>query len=128
MSIKEFLLAGEVSSNVEKEVIISDRFVDENGKPIPFKIRSITRLELTELTNQAERTNKALDYLLVEKCCIEPNFKDVELQDRYGVKDGYYLIDKILLAGEVNQITTQILGISKLGKSFDEALEEAKKL
>ena len=32
-----------VVENKEKEVVISNRFLDEKGNPIPFKIRAITQ-------------------------------------------------------------------------------------
>ena len=32
-----------ITENEEKEVVISNRFRDENGNPVPFRIRALTQ-------------------------------------------------------------------------------------
>ena len=39
-----------VQTAVEKEVLISTRFQDENGEPVPFRIRAITQEQNDALT------------------------------------------------------------------------------
>lgn len=43
------------TTQVEKEVIVSDRFRDENGKPVPFKIRAVTQAENEDISKRATR-------------------------------------------------------------------------
>ena len=47
-----------VSLYEEKEVVVSKRFQDENGNPVPFKIRSLTEDENDACQKKARRTRK----------------------------------------------------------------------
>lgn len=42
----------------EKEIVISKRFLDEQGKPVPFKIRSISQEENEQITKASRRQYK----------------------------------------------------------------------
>lgn len=44
-----------VTTSEEKEVVISNRFQDESGQPVPFKIRALTQEENDAITRQATR-------------------------------------------------------------------------
>ena len=71
----------------EKEVVISDRFVDENGNAVPFKIRALTQEEndahcQAEHAHAAKSTGsgrKSLDNIelsrrMVVAATVEPDF------------------------------------------------------
>ena len=47
-----------VTTSEEKEVVISNRFQDESGQPVPFKIRALTQEENDAITRQATRRRK----------------------------------------------------------------------
>ena len=47
-----------VSANQEKEVIISTRFQDEQGNPVPFVIRALSQEENERLVKQCTRRVK----------------------------------------------------------------------
>ena len=64
----------------------------------------------------------------VAKCCVEPNFNSVELQNHYGTQDSVKLVEKILLVGEIVNLADKILVLSGYGQNFDEFVKEAKKL
>lgn len=129
MNIEQFLMQNEESTSTEliKDVVVSDRFKDTEGNFIPFKIKSITRQRLTELSIQSEKIGIALDYLLIEESCTQPSFRSIELQNQYKVKDASKLIDKVLLPGEVIRLSKEILKLNKLDKSIDDMILEAKK-
>ena len=129
MNIEQFLMQNEESTSTEliKDVVVSDRFKDAEGNFIPFKIKSITRQRLTELSIQSEKIGIALDYLLIEESCTQPSFRSIELQNQYKVKDASKLIDKVLLPGEVIRLSKEILKLNKLDKSIDDMILEAKK-
>lgn len=127
MQISDFLVKNNVGNVLEKEVIVSDRFVDEEGNHIPFKIRNISPEELADIERLAKGNDTLANAHLVASCCIEPNFKEIELQNHYGVRSAVNLVDKVLLAGEIQNLSTSILKLSGYGKSFDILVENAKK-
>ena len=47
-----------VAVQEEKEVFISNRFRDENGEVVPFKIRSLAQEERKSWQNRAERQER----------------------------------------------------------------------
>ena len=47
-----------VTTSEEKEVVISNRFQNESGQPVPFKIRALTQEENDAITRQATRRRK----------------------------------------------------------------------
>lgn len=95
-----------------KEVIISDRFKGEDGKPLPFKIRTIDqstndRLYKASMKNytvkgQTFRQLDSMDYSrrLVVACTVSPDFSDTELCDYYKCIDPLEVPGKMLSAGE----------------------------
>lgn len=127
MKISDFLVKNNVGNVLEKEVIVSDRFVDEEGNHIPFKIRNISPEELADIERLAKGNDTLANSHLVASCCIEPNFKEIDLQNHYGVRSAVNLVDKVLLAGEIQNLATSILKLSGYGKSFDILVENAKK-
>ena len=127
MKISDFLINNNVGSVLEKDIIVSDRFTDEKGKILPFKIRNISSRELADINRLVGENKYLADAHIVAKCCLEPNFKSVELQNHYGIMNDSELVEKVLLVGEINKLSTAILKLSGYGKSFDELTEEAKK-
>ena len=127
MKISDFLINNNVGNVLEKDIIVSDRFKDEDGKFLPFKIRNITADEIDDI-NRLVGDNKSLaDIHVVANCCVEPNFKSVELQNHYGVTSASDLVKKVLLVGEVNTLSVEVLRLSGYGTPFDDLIEYAKK-
>ena len=127
MKISDFLINNNVGSVLEKDIIVSDRFTDEDGKILPFKIRNISSRELADINRLVGENKYLADAHIVARCCLEPNFKSVELQNHYKIMNDSELVEKVLLVGEINKLSTAILKLSGYGKSFDELAEEAKK-
>lgn len=109
----------------EKEIIISKRFLDENGKPVPFKIRSLTQEENDKLTAQATRRVKVKGNLTEERFdsaafsralavagTVFPDFTSEELCKAYGVLDPNLVPSKMLKAGEFSELTRAISDLS----------------
>ena len=89
-----------VTVQEEKEIVISRRFLDEDGSPARFKIRSITQDEADALLKQSTRTVKKRDgsmertvddqdfnRRLIVAATVVPDFKDAEMCSDYGVLD-----------------------------------------
>jgi len=117
-------------TQVEEEVVISKRFLNEKGEPAPFKVRSLTQEENDALIKRSTRTVKdrngpdreRLDNIeytrrLVVTATVEPDFSSKEICDQYGVMDPLLVPGKMLLPGEYRKLTEKIMELS----AFDDA-------
>jgi hypothetical protein len=66
-----------------------------------------------------------LGALLIEKACVNVNFNDPRLLEKYGASDGADAVQKALLAGEIALLMEVIYDISGFGYD-EEAIEEIK--
>lgn len=122
MDLKAFLHPAVVSE--KKEIVISKRFLDDNGNPVPFKIQALTQEENEKLVKQSTRSVKAngrtvekLDTAeftrrLVVAGTVEPDFSSKEMCDAYGVLDPLCVPAKMLLAGEFSKLAQEITELS----------------
>ena len=116
----------------EKEVIISRRFLGEDGKPVPFKIRSMTQEENAAIIKAATRQKKVdgqwqdsidaneLSARTIVEATVFPDFRSAELCERYGTKDPVQVPGKMLLAGEFSRLIDAVSKLSGFDKSMDE--------
>lgn len=116
----------------EKEVIISKRFLGEDGKPVPFKIRSMTQEENAAIIKAATKKKKVdgqwqdtldaneLSARTIVEATIFPDFRSAELCETYGTKDPVQVPGKMLLAGEFARLIDAVSKISGFDKSLDE--------
>lgn len=122
-----------VTMQEEKEVVISKRFLDEDGKPAKFKIRSVTQDEADALLKQSTRTVKKRDgsmeqtvddqnfnRRLIVAATVMPDFRAKELCDAYGVLDPLLVPGKMLFSGEFSLLLREILDLSGLNNSVEE--------
>ena len=125
-----------VTAQEEKEVVISKRFVDGQGNPVPFRIRSLTQEENDRITKQATRQvkvngqpvekldNADFSRRMVVAATVEPDFSSKEMCDAYGVLDPLLVPGTMLLSGEYGRLMTEITQLSGFGD--DTAEDEAK--
>lgn len=121
-----------VVTREEKEVIISKRFLGEDGKPVPFKIRSLTQEENAAIIKAATRQKKVngqwqdsldaneLSARTVVEATVFPDFRSAELCETYGTKDPVQVPGKMLLAGEFSRLIDAVSKLSGFDKSLDE--------
>lgn len=122
-----------VTMQEEKEVVISKRFLDEDGKPAKFKIRSVTQDEADALLKQSTRTVKKRDgsmeqtvddqnfnRRLIVAATVMPDFRAKELCDAYGVLDPLLVPGKMLFSGEFSNLLREILDLSGLNDSVED--------
>lgn len=118
-----------------KEVIVSNRFKDDEGKPVPFVIRPITQEENKQLikkhTKKDKKGNTTFDraeYVsdLVASAVVFPDLKNAELQKAYGVMGEISLLDKMLLTGEYAELSLEVHRLSGLDEDINDDIEEAK--
>lgn len=124
-------------TGVTKEVIVSDRFKDDKGKPVPFVIKAISQKENENLARISRKTTKingksveGLDNFLYTKrlinaCVKEPDFSDQEICKYYGTEDPLEVPSQMLSIGEYSRLSEAILELNGM-KDQEDKLEEAK--
>lgn len=120
-----------------KEVIISERFKGEDGRPLPFKLRKIDQETANNLLKKCQRTktvngqtvretdNAKYSNLLILQCVVEPNFRDTEMCEFYKVVDPADIPGRMLSLGEYSRLSDAIMSFN----DFDtpERIEEEAK-
>lgn len=138
--LEDFLLQGDVEKQAETEVVVSARFAEKGKPPMPFKIRGISETENKAIragcrkttwnkkTRQKEVETDTDMYLnrLIVACTVEPNFKNAQLQAKYGVMGAEALLDAMLLPGEYSELLQAIQGINGFDQDINELVDEAK--
>jgi hypothetical protein len=134
-ALKAFLQP--VMAGVTKEVIVSNRFKDEEGKAVPFVIKAITQKDNEKLARMSRKTVSVngspvekLDNLLYTKrlvlaCVQEPDFSNQEMCKYYGTEDPLDVPSQMLSIGEYNRLSEAILELNGM-KDAEDKLEEAK--
>ena len=127
-----------VSTIVEKEEMISGRFVDEKGEPVPFRIRSMTQEEMDFLVKKSTKTVKVngqqsglfdgleFNRRLIVNATVVPDFSAKEMCDAYGVVDPLLVPVKMLLPGEYQRLLDAITALSDIKKPGEEESESEK--
>ena len=122
-----------------KEVIISSRFKDEAGNPVPFTIRAITQEQNDALTAKCRRVRtvrgQRQEYLdvaqlnreLIVAATLEPDFSSAEVCEAYGTKIPTQVPGRMLLAGEYDALLKAILELSGFDTGTAAAEEEEAK-
>jgi len=119
--------------------VISDRFLDENGKGIEWELKAISSKKDEELRKECTSkvqvkkgrrideidTNRYICLLTVESV-VFPNLRDKELQDAYDVMGSEDLLKAMLKPGEFTALTAKVSEINGFDVSMDELAEEAK--
>lgn len=122
-----------------KKVEVSKRFVGEDGKPVPFEIKTIPQGENSQLIKKFTRrklvngtTTEIFDTTgytnaLIVECTVQPDFQDSRMCEAYGVLDPMMVPGKMLLSGEYSALVGEIMKLN--GFDADSLLkdeEEAK--
>lgn len=122
---------------VENELIeVSDRYRDENGKPVKWEIRAITSKENDQLmrkhTKRDKKTKQEIfdrtSYTndLVASAVVYPDLKNAELQNAYGVLGEVELLQKMLIMGEFMKLSEEVQKISGLDIEDEDQVEAIK--
>lgn len=130
MNLQEFLAQNPVD-NVRAEVPISARLQDKEGNLFKFTIKAMTDAEFEELRKRSmtvkkggkfELDLKQFNSLIVVNNTVEPNFKNAEDIKALGCTTPEQYVSKVLLAGEIQELSRQIQRLS----GFDTDMEELK--
>jgi hypothetical protein len=130
-SLKAFLNPVQVGN---REVVVSERFIGEAGKPIPFIIKPITQKENEQLIKKFTKVDKKgvesfnrTEYVqaLTASAVVEPNLSDSKLQEKYGLGEAETL-KNMLLIGEFANLAQAVQELSGLDKDINREIEEVK--
>jgi len=120
-------------------LVVSDRFVDDDGKPVEFILKTLSQEQLATISKRSMREqtiggrkvqdidrNAYVNRCLVESC-IQPDFKDKELCNAYGTEDPIQLPQKMLLGFEYERLGRAFLELNGLNDESPELGEVSKK-
>lgn len=140
MSKFSAFMAQNVAKIENKKFVLSDRFKDENGKPIEWEIRALTAEESDDINRRCvvnvpvpghrgqfsrEVDGVKLASLFICESVVYPDLNDAALQDSYGVKTPVDLLKKMLYTHEENKLAEEVKSFSNL-PDLGELVEEAK--
>lgn len=127
-----------VAVDETKEVVISKRFVDKDGKPIPFKIKTIMQEENERISRKCRKVetvrgqrvesmdSQKYNRALIVACTVEPDFRNADLCKAYGTVDPLDLPGKMLTVGEANNLAREILDLNGFSDEAEQLEDEAK--
>lgn len=139
-SLNGFLKQNAVQK-VNEKLIVSERFLDENSKPMEWEVCTITseederlrkdctkRVPIPGKKNQYTAETDYNLYLgkLAAKCTVFPNLNDKELQDSYGTMGSDAVLKVMLTPGEYAEYLSQVQRINDFDITMEEAVDEAK--
>ena len=131
--LHDFLMGQETAGEVTTEVQISQF-------PFPFVIKSITEGENKAIRKscqkvtfdkkthqkQTETDQDLYNNRLVVACCVEPNFKDADLQEKFGVRGAEALIDALLKPGQFIDLLLAVQEVNGFTEDINDQRDEAK--
>lgn len=134
--LRAFLTENKDISNKEVEIFVSTRFKDEKGKPIPFQVKPLSSSEMGEIQKKSSTISKKgeqtfdsgkFNLLVAVNQCVDPDFRDVAWMKEVGVNTPTDLVESVLLAGEIAEISSKVMEISGFNQDINEEVEAAKK-
>ena len=87
------------SDRAEKELLLSERFGGEN-----WRIRPMSQKENEDIWKRAGENGERYEALVLAESVVQPDLRDAELQNKYGVLGAERLLQKLLLAGEYERL------------------------
>lgn len=107
MNTLELLLNMDPQSLPEKEVAVR-RLSKACGQPVVFRLRGLPYSQVAEILERKKDT--ALHILLAG--VVSPNLKDRALRDKYAAETPHELVKKLLLPGEIEDLSREIERLS----------------
>ncbi len=137
MNFKEFMLQNAIKVENEK-FVVSDRFLDEEQKPMEWELKTLTRIEEEAIirdcyrpkTNNG-RTVMELDEILYQgkitaSCVLYPELHNKELQDSYRTMSNDQLLKTMLTAKEYLGLQIKLNTMGRKATTLNEKVEQAK--
>lgn len=139
MSNLSMFFAQNASTETTEDYVVSKRFKDEGGNPVPWKIRSLSERMNKEIRKAATKRTKGKNgvytadvdseaYMsrLIAESVVYPDLKNAELQGSYGVKGADELLGAMLLPGEFGALGQRVQALNGFDVDVNEVIEEVK--
>lgn len=138
MSNLELFLTEDFAEVTEHEQAISPRFKDKEGNPIKFKFKAITASEDNKIKAKCTIKKKVngkqeQDFLAGKYQTLftiasmsDPDLKNAQLQNKYGVLGEEALFDKLFKPAEALEAFYAAQIANGYDQTFEELVEEAK--
>lgn len=134
MTLQEFLNKGKSVKSITKDIIVGDRFKDENGKDMAFTIKALTVEQMEKYRENATTFVKdkfkfnagKFNTSIVIECCTYPNFKDAESVKARNLNTPEEYLRDVLLPGEITALSKEIQALSGYDVDINDLIEEAK--
>lgn len=132
--LQEFLNKNK-AVGIKKEVIISDRFKDENGDIMKFTIKSIDIKKDEENRAKASKEKKdgtfeidGYKYVMktIIECTVDPSFNDSKSLEETKVSSPEDYVRFVMLPGEINKLFSEIQKLNGFKTDINKLIEEAK--
>lgn len=133
-ALTDFLLANPVDT-ITEDVVVSKRIKDTQGNLLKFTIKPMLNEQYLEYQNQCtipkrhgkvDFDAKKFNRLLILNHTVSPNFRSTELIQQAGCSTPEQLLNKFLLAGEIQVLAEHIREISGFADSIDDLVDEVK--
>ncbi len=133
MTFQQFLNQNTVDS-ITKEIIVSDRFKNDDGDIFRFKIRAMTQSNFEEIKKKALFGNignaqideDVLNCFIIIENTIEPSFKDSRSLTELNCSSPRQYLNRVLLSGEIAFLAEEIIRLSGFDRSVSELSEDVK--
>lgn len=139
-NISAFFVENEAGEQT-KQIIVSEKFVDKDGNPIPWTIKKISgeRERLIEngcVTERVDRRTGTVTQLrddnlyiasLAADAVVFPDLANSELQKNRGAKGKVDLLRKMLSVGELLRLSTAVTEFSGLGDDLNKDIDYEEK-
>src|SRR5690606_33369743 len=112
---------------------------DSTGKPMAWKLRTMTEAENEEIRKSAtsrvkqkrgaytaETNHNEYMVKLVAASVVFPDLKNAELQKSYGVLGAEVLLKEMLLPGEYGKLAAKVVELNGFDDDINELMDEAK--
>lgn len=135
MSILQDILNLNFIENLEYKFKVSERLKDENNNVLEFTIKPLSFTEFNELKRKATTFDKygkpiinesLLNTLIVIENTVDPCFKDAKSIEKLGCVTPEQYLNKVLLAGEIENLIKQILKISGFLDDTERLIDDIK--
>lgn len=135
-----YFMPSKVEIMEETKAIISTRFKDENGKPIPFIFKPISTKRVDQLEElhrkpvmrNGRKVGEEVDYSrfiahVAVESTVYPNFRAPELRKAYKSEDPIEIAKKVLnIAGEYANWIAKASQVNGFDEDIEELEEEVK--
>jgi hypothetical protein len=125
-----------------KKVVVSKRFQDDEGKPIPWEIRPLSYNEVARLRAESQKTahfeasggkasveipdKEKLTLKIAVLATVFPDLNNAGLQDAYGVKSAEALLCQMLTPAELDDYKPLVQQVSGYDMGLADKVAEAK--